>query len=140
MTQQARYVPLEFVAQTWPQVEEFIAMAVPHGNGEYTLDQIKMYVCTGQWSLIVIINEDNVILGAMTVSYVNYPNDRIGFITAAGGKDINVASNVDTFKQVCQILKANGATKTRCMARPSAVRLWKKCGYEERTTLLEYEL
>lgn len=133
---QARYVHTNLAAQAWPQVERFIAQSVPHGE-DYTLDQIKMYVLTGQWMLIVIVDEDNVVHGALTVSYINYPNDRVGFVTAIGGKHI---TNDDTFKQVCDIMKANGATKTQCMARPSAARLWQKCGYEERTTLLEMKL
>lgn len=133
---QARYVHTNLAAQAWPQVEEYIAQSVPYGT-DYTLDQIKMYVLTGQWMLIVIVDEDNLVHGALTVSYLNYPNDRIGFVTAIGGKHI---TNDDTFKQVCDIMKANGATKTQCMARPSAARLWQKCGYEERTTLLEMRL
>jgi hypothetical protein len=137
MTLTARYVPTNFAAQTWPQVEEHVAAAMPYANGDYNLDQIKMHVLTGQWMLIVIVDEVNVVHGALTVSYLNYPNDRIGFVTFIGGKHI---TNDDTFKQVCDIMKANGATKTQCMARPSAARLWQKCGYEERTTLLEMKL
>ena len=133
----ARYVPTNFVAQTWPQCEDYVAEAMPYGNGDYTLEQIKLFVHTGQWSLIVIVDEANAIHGALTVSYINYPNDRIAFVTFIGGKHI---TNDDTFKQVCDILKANGATKTQCMARPSAARLWKRCGYEERSTLLEMKL
>lgn len=136
MTLSAQYVHTNLAAQAWPQVEEYLAQCLPHSN-DYTLDQIKMHVLTGQWMLIVIVDENNVVHGALTVSYLNYPNDRVGFVTAIGGRHI---TNDDTFKQVCEIMKANGATKTQCMARPSAARLWQKCGYEERTTLLEMKL
>lgn len=137
MSLKAQFVPVNYVAQTWPHCEEYVAEAMPHGNGDYTLEQIKLFVHTGQWSLIVIVDDSNAIHGALTVSYMNYPNDRIAFVTFIGGKHI---TNDDTFKQVCDILRANGATKTQCMARPSAARLWKRCGYEERTTLLEMKL
>jgi hypothetical protein len=134
---QARYVPLQYVAQTWPQVEGHVEKAMPYANGDYTLEQIKMMCLMGNWSLIVIVDEHNHIHGALTVSYINYPNDRIAFVTFIGGKHI---TNEDTFKQVCEILKANGATKTQCNARPSAARLWKRCGYEDRAVLLEMKL
>ena len=134
---QARYVPLQYVAQTWSQVEEHVEKAMPYANGDYTLEQIKMMCLMGNWSLIVIVDGDNHIHGALTVSYINYPNDRIAFVTFIGGKHI---TNEDTFKQVCDILRANGATKTQCNARPSAARLWQRCGYEERATLLEMKL
>ena len=136
MSLYARFVPTNFVAQTWPQCEKYVEEAVQYGN-DYTLEQIKLFVHTGQWSLIVIVDDDNAIHGALTVSYLNYPNDRIAFVTFIGGKHI---TNDDTFKQVCDILRANGATKTQCMARPSAARLWQRCGYEERSTLLEMKL
>lgn len=137
MTLKAQFVPTHFVAQTWPQCEQYVADAMQYGNGDYTLDQIKLFVHTGQWSLIVIADDANAIHGALTVSYINYPNDRVAFVTFIGGKHI---TNDDTFKQVCDILRANGATKTQCMARPSAARLWQRCGYKERSTLLEMKL
>jgi len=137
MTLKAQFVPTHFVAQTWPQCEQYVADAMQYGNGDYTLDQIKLFVHTGQWSLIVIADDANTIHGALTVSYINYPNDRVAFVTFIGGKHI---TNDDTFKQVCDILRANGATKTQCMARPSAARLWQRCGYENRAALLEMKL
>lgn len=137
MKLRAQFVPTHFVAQTWPQCEQYVADAMQYGNGDYTLDQIKLFVHTGQWSLIVIADDTNAIHGALTVSYINYPNDRIAFVTFIGGKHI---TNDDTFKQVCDILRANGATKTQCMARPSAARLWQRCGYENRAALLEMKL
>lgn len=137
MTIRAQFVPTHFVAQTWPQCEGYVAKAMPFSNGDYTLEQIKLFVHTGQWSLIVVVDESNAIHGAITVSYINYPNDRIGFVTFVGGKHI---TNDDIVGQVCDIMRANGATKTQCMARPSAARLWRRFGLRERTTLMEMKL
>lgn len=137
MTLLVQYVPLAHAARTWPQAEPHIEAALPYGNGDYTLDQIKLYVNTGQWMLIVAADENKNVLGAATVSFINYPNDRIAFITFIGGKLI---SNKETFNQLCEILRVNGATKIQGMARPAIARLWSRYGFEERSALVEVKL
>jgi hypothetical protein len=98
---------------------------------------VQGFLAAGQWSLIVAIDENNVIHGAATVSFANYPKNRVAFITLIGGKLI---SNMDTFDQFSAILKEAGATKIQGMARPAIARLWKRYGFEERTTLVEVKL
>jgi len=137
MTLSIQPVALPQAAQTWPLAESYILEAIPHGNGDYTIDQAKLLVNMGQWLLMVAVDENNQVHGAATVSFMNYPNDRIAFITFIGGKLI---SNQETFKQMCAILKANGATKVQGMARPAIARLWSRYGFEERTTLVEVRL
>ena len=132
-----KYVQVEHAAQTWPLVEKYILEAMKYGFGDYTIDQAKMLVTLGSWLLLVAIDEDNVIHGAATVNFINQPNDRSAFITFIGGKLI---SNKDTFKQMSDILKANGATRIQGMARPAIARLWKRYGFYERTTLVETRL
>jgi hypothetical protein len=75
--------------------------------------------------------------GAATVSFANYPKNRVAFITLIGGKLI---SNKDTFGQFSNILRNAGATKIQGMARPAIARLWKRYGFEERTILVEVKL
>ena len=131
------YVPQQYAAQTWPQIEQYVESAIEHCHGEYTIDQIKLLVCMGQWLLLVAVDEEGKIHGAATVSFINYPNDRVAFITFIGGKLI---SNQDTFQQMSNILKSNGATKVQGMARPAIARLWKRYGFEERSTLVEVRI
>jgi len=134
----AQYVPLEFTAQTWPKVEKFVASALSFGHGDYTLEQVKLLICMGQWLLIVMVDDNDEVHGAATVTFINYPNARVGFITTIGGKLI---ANQKVFKEVCEILKSRGATKIQGMGRPAIVRLWRsKFGAEDMYTLMEYKL
>lgn len=134
----AQYVPLEFAAQTWPRVEKFVASALAFGHGDYTLEQAKLLVCMGSWLLIVMVDDNNEIHGAATVSFLNYPNSRVGYITTIGGKLI---ANQKVFEEVCEILKSKGATKIQGMGRPAIVRLWNsKFGAKAISTLMELEL
>jgi len=131
-------VPTQYVNQTWSQVEAFIKSAEEKfGGAEYTTDQIKVYLVTGQWMLLVAVDEQEVVHGAATASFINYPNDRVAFVTAIGGKLI---SNPDTFKQMSDIFKANGATKIQGAAKEAIARLWGRFGFEEKAILVEYKL
>lgn len=138
-----RPVGVEYVAQTWPFVENFLKEAlekgepVPEWSDNYDLSHVQGFLTSGAWSLLVAVDGQNTIHGAATVSFANYPKNRVAFITLIGGKLI---SNKDTFEQLGNILRLAGATKIQGMARPSIARLWKRYGFEERTTLVEVKL
>ena len=129
-----RHVPFEYVSQAWPLVEGYIKDAVQYGGDDYTLEQVKVYLATGQWLLVVATDGQGAIKGAATISFCNYPNDRVAFVTFIGGRLI---SSQDTFKQFKDLLKANGATKIQGAARESIARLWSRYGFEERYRIVE---
>lgn len=123
----------QYVAQLWPRVEPFIASAEKHSGGDYTLDQIRMYLNMGMWWLVVAV-EDQQIKGAMTGTFVSYPNDRVAYITATGGDGI---CTEDTLRQLREILKAQGATKIQAGGREAMVRMLRKLGFNQRYTVVE---
>jgi hypothetical protein len=127
-------VPVELVQQLWPSVEGFLASANEYGGDDYTLDQIRLFVGTGQWLLLVAVDEQNKIHGAAAVIFQNYPNHRVAFVMFIGGKLI---SSKDTFGQMVEIFKAHGATRIQGAARASIARLWKRYGFYERHAIVE---
>lgn len=132
-----RPVHTDYCAQTWPLVEKYIASAYEIGYTEYTLEQAKLMVCSGMWDLFVAADDENNLHGAATVQFINYPNSRVAFIAAIGGRLI---TNRDTAKQLADILKQRGATSIQGGARPSVVRLWRRFGYETVSTIVELKL
>ena len=129
-------VPLEWVNQTWPRVERFIASAIEHSSGEYTLDVAKGYVTTGYWILLVAVDGEE-IHGAATIHFYNRLNDRVAFVTTIGGKLI---SNPDTFKQLKDFAASNGATVIEGAARESIARLWCRFGFKEKHRIVGVKL
>lgn len=130
-------VELPYVNQVWPQVEDYINDALILGDpGEalYNLPHIQGYVASGEWLLLVAVDEQNVIHGAMTVSFQNYPLHRVAFITAVGGKFI-LTDNM--YEQLRALLKFKGATMIQAYGRPSMVRLLRKHNLTSRNTLVE---
>jgi hypothetical protein len=130
-------IPTEYCAQNWHLVEPYIVEAHKWGFGDYSVEQIKMYVTLGQWVLLVAVDENKMIHGAATISFINYPNDRIAFVTAIGGKLI---SSKETFEQLSNLVKNLGATKIQGSARPSVARLWKRFGFKERNVTVEVKI
>jgi len=126
-------VAQQYVAQLWPQVEPFIAKAEKHGGGDYSMDQIRMYVNLGLWWLVVAV-EDKQIKGAMTGTFISYPNDRVAFITTTGGEDI---CTEDSLNQLREILRSQGATKIQAGGRPAVVRMLQGLGFTSRYTVVE---
>lgn len=130
-----RHVNKDFVSQTWPLVEGFLASAVEKGGGQdYGTEQIKVYLITGQWVLLVATDDQGAIHGAATLSFINYPNYRVAFVTSTGGKLI---CNEDTLTQLKNIAQHFGATKIQAGARESVVRMLQRLGFEERYTVIE---
>ena len=132
-----QHVPIQHAAQTWELVQEYLAESQVHAKGDYSLEQIKLYVLTGQWMLLVSTDDENQIHGAMTVDFINRPNHRVAFFTGTGGKAI---INEDTFKQLENICRINGATKIECAARSSMSRLLGRVGFNEKYIILEVSL
>jgi len=137
MTLNVQSVPIQYVTQTWPLVEKFIDDAAKWGGDDYTLEQVKVYLALGQWILLVVADEQGKIHGAITISFINYPNDRVAFVTAIGGKFISGKEQYEQFKNV---LKGYGATKIQGAARESVVRLWRRLGFYERYAIVETKI
>ena len=138
MTYKVQPVPTQLVNQIWSKVEPFIKSAEEKfGRSEYTTDQIKVYLVTGQMMLLVATDNNSEIHGAATVSFINYPNDRVAFVTSIGGK---LVTSPETFAQMSEVFKANGATKIQGAAKEAVARLWKRFGFEEKAILVEVKL
>jgi hypothetical protein len=117
-----KVVAPNFIYDVWKDVESFLNASINVSGGDFTLDQLKFSLSRGEQTLLVSVNEQNVINGAMTVEFTNRPNDRVMFITALGGNGI---VNDETFSQVETWAKSQGATKASAWAQEAQARLYK---------------
>jgi len=132
-----KHIPLSHCAQAWPLVERYIAQAHNYGNEDYTLEQAQMYVNTGSWALFVALDEDGVIHGAGTVTFINDPLHRTAFFTTIGGRLI---SNEDTFSQLKVLLKNMGATRIQGAVRDSVARWLRRYGFNKQYTVVKTDI
>jgi hypothetical protein len=134
MTLKVQPVYTESLHQVWSLVEDLFAKANKYDAGDYTVEQIKALLSSGAWLLLVAVDEEKNIHGVASLNFYNMPNYRVGFITAMAGKAV---VNEEVYAQICDIAKANGATRIQCAARESAARLYKQVGMQERHIIME---
>ena len=134
---QVQVVAPDFVAQVWSKVEHYLKNSVETGVNDCTVDQLKMLLIRGQQTLLVSV-VDNEITGAMTLEVYSTPNERIAMITALGGKGV---VDTDTFVQVEEWAKAQGATKVRAWAQEAQARLYRQnAGFNTTRLVVEKKL
>lgn len=110
------------VYHVWEDIKEYLNASINVSGGDFTLDQLKLLLVRGEQSLLISVNKNNKINGAMTVEFINSPNARTMFITALGGSEI---VNDETFSQVETWAKMQGATKASAWAQEAQARLYK---------------
>lgn len=110
------------IYNVWEDIKEYLNASINVSGGDFTLDQLKLILARGEQTLLVSVNEKGVLNGAMTVEFINHPNNRVMFITALGGHGI---VNNETFSQVEVWAKMQGATKASAWAQEAQARLYK---------------
>ena len=115
-----QYVIPDKIYEIWEEVKGFLELSLKVGSGDYTLDQLKGLLVTSAQTLLVVVKDKNII-GAVTIEFINYPNERVMFITNCGGKGI---INKETFSQIEDWGKLQGATKARSYAKEAQAKLY----------------
>ena len=130
-------VPLQHINQVLPLAEKYISAALDHSCGDYTLDEARVFLTSGAWSLIVAYQNPGEVRGALVVQYFNRPRDRVAFIIALGGRLVTSQENA---QRLFDIFRTNGATTVEAGARDQVLRLWKKYGLEPKYTIISASL
>ena len=135
---QLSVVPADHVGQFWHLFEPLLAPVFDGkaGNGEVTLEQLRMMLGRGSQHLISIEN-DGELIGALTIQFINYPNKRIALGTAFGGRGITTQEVMDRVKVWC---KGMGASEFRTYAKDAQARLYEKVGLSKRYNVVGVEL
>ena len=130
-------VPTNNIHQFWHLAEPHLQKAINESNGEFTIDQLRQFVSQGQSDLLLIMDKDNKCHCAFTVQWINYPNDRVAYITYLGGR-----TNNTSWEQFVIWVKNNGGTKIQGSTnKDSIVRLWRmKWGMKPKYTLMELSI
>lgn len=135
---QVQVVAPIYVQQLWDDVSPYLEAALVYSGGEYGLEHLKVFLTQGIQTLLIAVNENNKIHGAATIEWVNFPNERIAFVTAIGG---NMLANKELWAQFEDWVRQNGGTMIRGAARESISRLWRRAfKFEERYIIVEKKL
>ena len=131
---QLKIIPSDYICQLWDQVEHYFKRASGTGTDDYTVEQIKFLLVQGKQTLFVIMDGEKLI-GAFSVEFSNYPNNKVMHIAAIGGKSVIEDATV---KQLEDWARSQGATKIRAFAQEAQARLYRmKIGLNMVTHVVE---
>ena len=134
---QVHTVSPDKIYQIWSEIEHYLKASIETSTGDCTLDQLKVLLVEGKQTLLIGLESDKIV-GTMTVEFINYPNERVMFITALGGKGV---VNNETFSQVETWAKLQGATKSAAWAKEAQARLYQqKAGFTTMRYVMEKKL
>ena len=122
MTIKVQHVDPNYIHQVWPLVMPWLlpVFEVIGDSSYYTIDNLKEYIIRGEHVLLIGIDELEVVRGAVTVQWCNYPNARIAYVSAFGA---SLGNEVEQYTTFISWLKTMGTTRVECTAPPTVARL-----------------
>lgn len=133
-----RQIPPSLVDRFWQYAEPYIKRALDHTSGEWSPDDLKMFVKDNMIQLWLVSEGDRVV-AAITTELVNYPNRKhCRVITLAGSKAPEWTPHVDTI--LCDFARAEGCNGMEAFVRKGYVPVLAKFGYQPKYTVIVKEL
>lgn len=133
-----KIIPVELISVYWDQLSLFIEDALKKSDSnEYNSDNVRQMLEAGAWTAIGFFDPEAVMHGALTVTVLNYPQERVAFVTAIGGKELTNEANWQQLRDIC---KTAGCSKLQAYSRESVARLWKRIGFRNRAILVEADV
>ncbi len=125
MSLKVQHVDPNYVYHIWDEVIPWIEPVFKKSRlaDYYSIDNLKDYIIKGEQVMLVGFNEERELQGEVTIQWCNYPNARVAYITTFGA---NIGKELVVYNEFIKWLKAMGATRVECSARPSVARLLKR--------------
>lgn len=130
-------VPHELVESVWGSVEKYLHDGIADADAEYTIDQLKTFLTSGRWKLIIALNEQDDVIGATAVSMIRYPDHCVAFLASIGGKMISNKKYIDELKE---LLKCYGADRIQGYVQDSVQRLYQRFDFNKKSVLVEMRI
>lgn len=111
--------------QVWHIVAPMLQRAIDLDPDLNTIEQVEYAVRTGRTFLLIWIDPDEGITGAVTVDIMDYPRERVAHVNLMGGKGI-VRDHV--FEDAQNWMRSFGATTAQCWAKGTLVQMYEKMG------------
>jgi len=121
----------------WDTVAPLLQKAIDLDPKSTSTQHVNYTIRTGAMNLLVWQEENEGITGAATVSFTDYPTERIAQVHLMGGKGI-VKEHV--FEQAKNWMRANGATRAQCWCQDNLVPMYEKMGLDKTHNVMRIDL
>jgi len=123
--------------QVWDTVAPMLQKAIDLDPNSTSAQHVNYTIRTGAINLLVWDEPGEGITGAATVSFTDYPTERIAHVHLMGGKGI-VKKHV--FEDAQNWMRAMGATKAQCWCQDNLVPMYEKMGMTNTHKVMRIEL
>lgn len=138
MNMELKVIPPQLIPQMWDQMRPYFQSAYEEaGVTEYGTAETLTFLTQGHWAAVGFFDKSGKMHGALGLTMHAYPNERVAFVTAIGGRKITNKENWEQLKAIC---RHYGASKLQAYSRESVARLWQRLGFTNRTILVEATL
>lgn len=111
--------------QVWPIAAPLLQKAIDLDPESITIEQVEFFIRTGHTYLLVWDEPGVGIIGAITVEFIDYPRYRVAHSNLLGGKAF---ARQHIFEEVCNWMRAHGATQAQGWAQGTIVKMYEKLG------------
>ena len=89
-----KIIPPQLVPQMWDQLLPFFQAAYDEaGVTEYGTTETLTFLTKGHWAAVGFFDESGKMHGALGLTMHAYPNERVAFVTAIGGRMLTNSEN-----------------------------------------------
>ena len=121
--------------RVWPLAARWLSPALEHGDGAYTLDQLRMMVSLDRAYLLALSRGEEIV-GALVVTIVRRPQYTVASVMACGGRFIVK----EGWQQFTQWAAAWGCSRIETWANASRLRLYESVGFKPVATVIQFDL
>ena len=119
------YITPRELPQVWDVVAPMLQKAIDLDPEDTSQQHVNYAIRTGAQHLLVWEEPGEGLTGAATVSFIDYPNERVAHVILMGGKGI-VKPHV--FEQAKNWMRSQGATRAQCWCKDHLVGMYEKMG------------
>lgn len=123
--------------QVWDVVAPLLQKAIDLDPGATSAEHVNYTIRTGSVHLLVWDEPEEGITGAATVSFTDYPTERVAHVHLMGGKGI-VKKHV--FEEAQNWMRAGGATRAQCWCQDNLVPMYEKMGMARTHNVMRIKL
>lgn len=132
------YVSPDKVKDFWPRCRDFIISGLM-ASEESSINIVYEDLLKDKALLIIQLNENGEVYWAMVVRFINTPNIRVAWIISIGGS--GVVKSQDEWTDIKNKIKnIGGASKIKAVAKNSQARLWKRMGFLNSASIIEFSI
>ena len=122
----------------WNQCAPYIALGLQDSDGESSAAHVLMAVKAKHTHLIAGVQPDGMVVGAMAVQFIGYPNYKVAHVYSIGGK--NVITDSKNWGMVKEWMRSMGASKVQGSCKPAQARLWRALQFSTAYQIVRQDL